>query len=86
MTAEPTVSWDEPFEKLLRENVPLLPDGPLDAAADLWAHGLDSLASVRLLVDLETTYAITVPDELLSRNILGTPGELWDVVSSLIAQ
>ena len=73
------------FRSLLRQTVPLLPDD-LDPAADLRALGLDSLASVRLLVEIESAFDITVPDELLTRSMFETPAGLWDVVRGLLAR
>lgn len=85
MTTDPADRWDPAFEKLLRQTVPLLPDD-LDPAADLRAFGLDSLASVRLLVEIESTYDITVPDESLTRAMFETPAGLWDVVCGLLPE
>lgn len=77
--------WDGRFEELLRETAPLIPDGPLDPAADLRDLGLDSLASVRLLVEVEAAYDIVVPDDMLTREMFATPADLWAQISTLLA-
>ncbi|KJL23884.1 D-alanine--poly(phosphoribitol) ligase subunit 2 [Microbacterium azadirachtae] len=42
--------------------------------------GLDSLALVGLLVDVEDTYGVTIPDELLSQESFATPRVLWATI------
>lgn len=76
--------WDHRFEELLRETVPLIKDGPLDPDADLRGLGLDSLASVRLLVELEVIYEIVIPDDMLTRDLFATPAGLWAEISTLL--
>ena len=43
-------------------------------------RGLDSLATVGLLLDLEQRYAITIPDERLTALASVTVGELWVIL------
>ena len=55
--------WDNRFEELLRRAVPLLAEGSIDPAQDLRDAGLHSMGSVELLLQLESTYEVLVPDE-----------------------
>lgn len=74
--------WEEPFEQLLHEAVPGLPAGPIDPAADLNKAGLDSLASVQLLLELEAAFGLSVPDDDLDWRMFDTPLSLWRVVEA----
>ncbi|MDO0926704.1 phosphopantetheine-binding protein [Streptomyces sp. TG1A-8] len=81
-----TVPWDEPFEKILREALPLLPaDSALRAGTRLSDHGLDSMATIDTLLRLEQQYEVSFPDEYLTSETFGTPGSLWAVLSGLRA-
>ncbi|KMS66247.1 hypothetical protein ACM01_46155 [Streptomyces viridochromogenes] len=81
-----TVPWDEAFETILRSLLRALPDdAPLRPDQDLAAAGLDSMASVELLLKLEETYAVEIPDELLQPTTFATAGALWEAVSGLRA-
>ncbi|WP_198141527.1 acyl carrier protein [Micromonospora sp. ATCC 39149] len=71
---------DPGFEQILRRTVPLLDDGQLTPETDLMAAGLDSLAAVQLLAEIEATYEVVIPDEALLGDIFATPGDLWHVV------
>jgi acyl carrier protein len=46
-------------------------------------YGLDSAATIDLLLDLEDTYGITMPDEYLSEETFATLSSLWHAVSQL---
>ncbi|MFE4924881.1 phosphopantetheine-binding protein [Streptomyces sp. NPDC056661] len=72
------------FEAKLREFLPLLPpDSDLRPDTDLAAHGLDSLATVALLVDLEDTFDVQLPDDQLSASTFETVDSLWRVMATL---
>lgn len=76
--------WDPQFEKVLREHLPLLgADHALRPDASLSGLGLDSLASVQLLVTLEETFEVAIPDDMLTPENFSTPGSLWTAVQSL---
>lgn len=78
--------WPQPFEQILRAHLTFLPaDEPVVPELDLAAHGLDSLANVNLLLDLEEAFDLTVPDELLTAKTFATPVGLWSVIGSLVA-
>jgi acyl carrier protein len=76
--------WVEPFEQTLRRYLPLLPDDrEVAPGLSLADYGLDSLATVSLLLDLEEAFAVIIPDHLLSETSFATPAGLWEVIASL---
>jgi acyl carrier protein len=76
--------WDQQFDGILRSHLTLLPAGAeLSDDARLGSLGLDSLASIQLLVELEEAYAVSFPDERLTADTFSSPGALWAAVSSL---
>jgi acyl carrier protein len=77
--------WAGPFEELVRAQITFASDEPLRADCSLTDHGLDSLATVTLLLELEQAYAVVFPDEALVPDTFATVGSLWSVVSGLIA-
>ena len=42
------------------------------------------MGSVELLLQLEFTYEVLVPDEALTKETFETPADLWRVVESLL--
>ena len=54
-----------PFQELLRPHLPYAGAGPLAAGEDLAALGLDSMAVVQLLSDVEAEFGVELPDEIL---------------------
>lgn len=64
--------------------MPLLAEGSIDPAQDLRDAGLHSMGSVELLLQLESTYEVLVPDEALTKETFETPADLWRVVESLL--
>ncbi|MEW1956697.1 phosphopantetheine-binding protein [Kineococcus sp. NPDC059986] len=77
-------AWDGRFEDVLRDVVPGA--GPLVPGTRLGDRGLDSMASVALLLRLEEAYDVRFPDEHLSAATFATAGSLWSVVSALRTQ
>ncbi|MDP9178430.1 MAG: phosphopantetheine-binding protein [Gemmatimonadota bacterium] len=45
--------------------------------------GLDSLNSINLLLDLEATFGISFPDEMLTPEILRTARKITDALNKL---
>jgi acyl carrier protein len=79
-----SVPWDENFDATLRASMPRLPEGaPLEPGTSLAAHGMDSMASIDLLLRLEESYQVAFPDEALTSQTFATPGSLWSVLSGL---
>lgn len=66
---------DQRFARILIEHLPSL-DGVTENT-DLAAAGLDSLATVSLLVDIEERFDTYLPDELISTATFATAGSLW---------
>jgi acyl carrier protein len=67
------------FEAVLRAHLRFLePGAPLAAAEPLGKLGLDSMAAIDLLLDLERTFGVHIPDDLLS-------AETFETVASLEA-
>jgi acyl carrier protein len=80
-----TITWPAGFEASLRAHLPLLaPDRPIVADLDLADSGLDSLATVSLLLELEDSFGVTFPDDQLVGATFETAGSLWLVVSRLV--
>ncbi|MFD4004672.1 phosphopantetheine-binding protein [Streptomyces rubiginosohelvolus] len=77
-------TWPDRFETVLREYLPLLPaDHALDPEDSLTRLGLDSLGTVGLLVELEETFAVQIPDEDLTAATFATPSSLWAILKAL---
>jgi diaminopimelate decarboxylase len=84
---EPAAPWDPTYSALLKEALPrLAAQGELKPDTSLKAAGLDSLAMVEVLVRVEETYGIAVPDSELMADTFATPASLWRVVSALREQ
>jgi acyl carrier protein len=76
--------WDEDFERVVRAHLQFAADQPLAPATRLADHGLDSMETVSLLVEMEETFAVSFPDELLVAETFETPEALWRVLSGLL--
>lgn len=74
------------FESVLRPRLRLLADGqPLDYAEKLGKLGLDSMAAIDLLMDLEASIGTPIPDELLTADTFATAQNLLDTLKKLAA-
>ncbi|WP_327000856.1 phosphopantetheine-binding protein [Dactylosporangium sp. NBC_01737] len=72
------------YTTVLRRHLKYLPEGaPLAADADLRSLGLDSMAAVDLLFDLEDTFDVVLPDEALVEQTFTTPQSLQDTLQRL---
>lgn len=77
---------EEQFLALLRMLLPDLPEDDAEARTSaLRDYGLDSLATVDLLVTLEDEFGIEFPDDKLTPSTFVTAAALWDVVRDLRA-
>lgn len=75
------------IRQILAENGRLaVPVETLDDNADLFSAGLDSLAIVNVLMSLEETFDIELPDEKLSRKSFASIGTIKSVVEDLSGQ
>ncbi|MEI5099097.1 phosphopantetheine-binding protein [Streptomyces sp. PmtG] len=73
---------DAEFERLLASVLPRHA-GALGPALDLKGAGLDSMATIELLVRLEDAYGVEFPEASLNASTFATPSALWGVLSSL---
>ncbi|WOX17120.1 phosphopantetheine-binding protein [Streptomyces sp. N50] len=79
--------WSKTFETTLRNHLPLLaPEAEIEPEVALADLGLDSLGTVGLLVELEETFNVVIPDESLSTETFATPKSLWDVIDQLVKE
>jgi len=75
---------NENFENLLRQRLKYLPsDKPLDGNHPLKDYGLDSMEAVDLLLDIEDTYGIIMPDKYLTEETFSTAQALWETIEHL---
>jgi acyl carrier protein len=81
--AEPASRWSAEFEEILRRHLPL-GNGSLEGSAILADLGLDSLATVSLVIELEEGLDISIPDDLLVPATFVSADALWSAVSSLL--
>jgi acyl carrier protein len=80
------VGWPAEFEAVVRSYLPDPPPaGEMDPDLDLFASGIDSLATIGLMTDLEKRFDFEFPDELLSTNTFSTPGTLWTAMSDCLS-
>jgi acyl carrier protein len=72
------------FRETLLAHLPYAVNEDLAATDDLAALGLNSMGLVRLLTDLEETFGLELPDELITEETFATAGSLWATVSELV--
>jgi acyl carrier protein len=76
---------DPRFVSLLRQHLRALPESQvLSRDTDMKVFGLDSYASVALIVDIEESYGVTFPSDALVPEIFATPGALWKALSAVL--
>jgi acyl carrier protein len=76
---------EERYTAVLRRHLRYLADGaPLPAGASLRDLGLDSMAAVGLLLDLEDAFGMELPDASLTAGTFATAGTLWAAVRLLV--
>ncbi len=86
MTSVPPTELKAKLEEILRPRLRLLPAGtPLDFNEKLAKLGLDSMAAIDLLMDLETEVGAQIPDELLTADTFATAQNLLDTIQQLPA-
>jgi phosphopantetheine binding protein len=82
-----TVELPDPFQQLILQRSRFIgPAGQLGPDVALSALGIGSLEIVELIVDIEDTFGIEVPLELLTPELFATPGTIWGALSGLIAE
>lgn len=74
---------NETFLAIVREHLKFLPAGVrLGPDSPLRDYGLDSMAAVSLVVDLEDEFRVQIPDSRLTAEALSTPGRLWEALQA----
>jgi acyl carrier protein len=73
------------FRTTLLAHLPYADSDELAATDELAALGLDSMGVVQLLTDLEETYGLELPDEMITEETFETVGSLWRAVADLVA-
>lgn len=75
---------EERIIQLIRNADVVPPEADLaDGESSLWEKGMDSLASVRLLVLVEDEFAVEFPDRLLTRDTFTSVRRLASVIREL---
>jgi acyl carrier protein len=78
--------WDERFEKILRQYLPLLPEAePLGTDLALRDYGLDSMNTVELLAALEAAYGVRFSHDAMNLDNFAIPESIWRTLSLVIA-
>ena len=72
---------DARFTELLTPYLPYLGDRELTADTPLREYGLDSMQAIELMLSVEDTYGVELPDEQLTEETFSTAGKLWDALS-----
>lgn len=76
--------WDEDFDELMRDTFGVAPGGrELTPDTPLADAGLDSFGTVGLLVAIEQTYGVTIPDDFQILDMFRTARTLWETVAAL---
>ena len=74
----------EAFLRILRNYIKQIGEGhSLTMESNLYELGLDSMAAVNLLLELEEIYGVVFPDALLTESTFETPLALKSAIVSL---
>lgn len=77
---------EDKFLTMLRRHLRYLPSGhSLGMSDNLKQLGLDSFATIDLLLDIEDNYGVSLSDRILMEGTFSTPQALWGVVQGLVA-
>jgi acyl carrier protein len=71
------------FLDFLLPHLPELTDEPFDGDTPLGSLGLDSMGMISLMVDLETKFDFTFPEEEVTAEAFFSANSLWSIVSRL---
>lgn len=81
----PERGWPDAYEEIVRRHLPMT-EGRLLHPADRFTDlGLDSVATVAMVMDIEDKFALDFPDDLLVAETFASIGSLWDVLVTLQA-
>lgn len=74
------------IEEIIRPNLKFLNKGASIGKEDnLGELGLDSLAAINLLFDIESEFGVTIPDEVLDENTFSSIANLEAMLTPLMA-
>ena len=71
------------FEECLRRHLRSAKQNPINYEVELVQLGLDSMTAVAVLLDMEKTFGIRFPDEMLVEGTFRTAGALKKAVQQL---
>lgn len=72
---------------ILSESVHLnVPPDTLSDDADLYAAGLESIATVHLMLAIEENFDVEIPDELLTRQLFSSIDSMAEAIAGLQEQ
>jgi acyl carrier protein len=74
------------FERCLRRHLRLVKPDSINYDMELAQLGLDSMTAVAVLLDMEKTFKIKFPDEMLIEGTFRTAGRLKEAVQKLREQ
>jgi acyl carrier protein len=78
--------WTGEFEQILRQHCRFLDDAePIDADASLPDLGINSISMLSILMAIEDTFAVSLPDLVVTGDEFGTPGGMWRTIAHLMA-
>jgi acyl carrier protein len=87
MSTGPTPGWSPAFEELLRRHCRFVPAGQPIAADETWTGlGVDSFATLIMILEMEETFGVSIPDTLLTGAGFSTPGSTWATLNCLRSQ
>lgn len=73
------------LQEILRPHLRMLrADAPVPMDQDLGRLGLDSMASIDLLMDIEAQLGVQIPDEMMTADTFSTGGHLLAVIEKLV--
>lgn len=77
----------ELLRRILSESVQLnVPPDTLSDDADLYAAGLESIATVHLMLAIEENFGVEIPDRLLTRQLFSSIDSMAEAISGLQEQ
>ena len=71
------------FEEVLRRHLRSAKPNPISYEVELVQLGLDSMTAVAVLLDMEKTFGIRFPDDMLVEGTFRTAGRLKEAVQKL---
>jgi acyl carrier protein len=78
--------WPDEFDQIIRQHCRFVdPAEPIHPEVSLIALGLSSLGLLTLIIAIEDSFGIVIPDEILTSDTLKTPGSIWTEVRALMA-